>query len=129
MLKAIIASPYRYETKERALLKVAPYLSADQLRNLLLGRGPAGPAQCAQTLRRHLHAKTSDKWLDPIIRQVQIEAVRSAGSEVIDGRGRINYKSGHTKYLVPALADLAVLELVRLKLTRLLTKLMTAFGR
>jgi hypothetical protein len=128
VLKAITASPYGQKTKERALLKVAPYLSSDQLRDLLLGRGPAGPAQCARALEEHLAGNKPNILLDPIIKKIQHDAVRSAGVKVVGGGGRINHKNRYAKDLVPALADLAVHELIRLKLVRFFRKLKQASG-
>lgn len=67
--------------------------------------------------------------LDPVIRDIEHRTVGNAGLKVIDRFGRINHSQRFANDLVPSLTDLAISELIRLKLKRHYEALKARIGR
>jgi len=70
-----------------------------------------------------------DRALTPIIGQIEKGAVRAASRGVITQNGGINYNNPFAQDLLPGLTDLAISELIRLKVTRAFAKLRSRFPR
>jgi len=115
--------------QERQLLKIANHLAPDAIKGVLLGRGPVGVQNCARLLDDLIVSGRQDKALAPMVEQIERRAVRSAAQKVINQHGRINYGSRFAQDLVPCLTNLAISELVRLKLRRILMDLRSRFSR
>lgn len=88
----------------------------------MLGQGPIGSAQSARRLKQHLDSGPTDKTLAPLVAEIEHRAVRAAALKAINGKGRINHANRFAADLIPGLADLAVSELLRLKLQRFLSR-------
>lgn len=116
MLMRIAALEDRNE-QERLLLEAARFLASDVLRDLVLGQGPMGIQNCAQLLEKSVKANQYDEVLAPIIARIETRAVTIAARKVIDGHGRVNYRSRFAAALMPGLTRLSIMELIRLKAT------------
>jgi hypothetical protein len=84
--------------------------------DIVAGRAPPDPARCAEVLRSYLAKGRWPRELESVIRAIEDEAVKAAGRKVIGLTGRINPKSRFARELVPHLAGLGVMALIRLKL-------------
>ncbi|KQN73481.1 hypothetical protein [Devosia sp. Leaf64] len=101
-----------------ALLYIARFLDPASLRRVLRSDGPIGSAHAARHLKRLMQTKAQDRWISPLIAEIEHRAVQSAGNQVIRD-GRIDHESPFAKDLLPALSRLTLVELLKLKLHRL----------
>lgn len=105
------------------MFKIVRFLAPDIVGDLLCGRGALAKQTAAALIKSHLESEKPDRVLDPVMDAIGKKAVRRAGLQVITGHGRINYKSRHAPDLLPAITDLAVWQLLRLKLERMIETL------
>lgn len=114
--------------RERQLLGITRYLHQAAQRDLALGRGPIGVSNCVQLLEEFVQSGRAQRPLVPIIKTIGDRAVRHAAHTLVDRHGRVDRQSRYATDFLAKLPDLALSELVSLKLQRAIKRLRDRFG-